>query len=74
MPTRIRDMFTLLSLLRSEIDRLENLRRLEHMMACVATGERPAVQGKIDVVMEEVASLNRSIQVHRATHTMVRHY
>jgi hypothetical protein len=74
MMPRIRDTFTLLVLLRTEIDRLEKLRRLEEKMASVAFVERPAIQGKIDLVMEEVAGLNRTIQIHRSTHTMVRHF
>ena len=63
----------LLSLHRAEKDRLENLRRLENRMCTVAPADRPAVQGKIDAVMEEVASLNRTIQEHRATHPMAAH-
>jgi hypothetical protein len=64
------DSHFLLSVLRAEIDRLEKLRRLENRMYTVAPADRPAVQGKIDAVMEEIASLNRTIQEHRATHTM----
>jgi hypothetical protein len=66
---RIGDRF-LLSLLRAEKDRLESLRRLENRMYTVAPADKPAMQGKIDRVMEEVASLNRTIQEYRATHTM----
>ena len=69
LATRIGDRF-FLSLLRAAKDRLENLRRLENRMHTVAPADRPAVQGKIDAVMEEVASLNRTIKKHRATHTM----
>jgi len=69
LATRIGDRF-LLSLLRAEKDRLENLRRLENRMSTVAPADRPAIQGKIDEVMEAVASLNRTIQEYRATHTI----
>jgi HAMP domain-containing protein len=70
LATRIGDTVFLLSLLRAELDRLEKLRRLENRMHTVAPADRPTVQGKIDEVMEEVASLNRTIQEHRATHAM----
>jgi hypothetical protein len=70
LTARIGDTFFLISLLRAEIDRLEKIGRLESRMYAVAPADRPAVQGKIDAVMEEIASLNRTIQEHRATHTM----
>jgi hypothetical protein len=63
----------LLSLLRAEKDRLEKLRRLENRILTALPAARPAIQEKIDAVMEEVANLNRTIQEHRATHTMAVH-
>ena len=57
-----------LTLMRAKIDRLEKLRRLEGRLHLVALVERAAVQGKIDVVMEEIASCNRAIQEYRATY------
>ncbi len=67
--TRIGDRSLLLSLLRAEIDCLEMLGRLENRMYTLAPPDRPAIQGKIDDVMKEVASLNRTIQEHTATPT-----
>jgi hypothetical protein len=70
LATRIGGTVFLLSLLKAQIDRLEKLRRLENRMNTVAPADRPTVLGRIDVGMEEVASLNRTIQEHRATHAM----
>jgi hypothetical protein len=64
----MRETFFLLTLLRAEIDRLERLRRLESRLRLVPPAERPAVQRNIDSVMEEVASLNRTVQEYRAVH------
>jgi hypothetical protein len=68
LTARIGDTFFLISLLRAEIDRLEKIGRLESRMYAIAPADRPAVQEKIDAVLEEVASLNRTIQECRATH------
>jgi hypothetical protein len=62
----MRGSFFLLTLLRAEIDRLEKLRRLESRLRLAPPAERPAIQRNIDSVMEEVDSLNRTVQKYRA--------
>jgi hypothetical protein len=60
------DSHFLQSLLGAEMDRLGTLRRLEARLHSVAPLERPGVQMKIDVVMDEIAKLSMEIQVYEA--------
>jgi hypothetical protein len=56
----------LLTLMRAEVDKLEKLQRLQARFHATPPLERPAVQCRIDVTMEEIASLGRSVQMCRA--------
>ncbi len=57
----------MLTLMRAEIDKLEKLQRLESRFYSTPPEQRPAARLKINVMMEEIASLNRAVQQCRAT-------
>ncbi len=56
----------LLTLMRAEIDKLEKLQRLESRYYTTPPEERPAVQLKINSIMDEIASLSRAVQECKA--------
>jgi hypothetical protein len=56
----------LLTLMRAEIDKLERLQRLESRYYTTPPEERPALQLKINELMEEIASIGRTVQQCKA--------
>jgi FtsZ-binding cell division protein ZapB len=62
MPQR----FLHLRLLRLEIDRLEELRRLEMKLLTAAPGDRSRVEQSINSVVDEITQLSRAIQELKA--------
>jgi FtsZ-binding cell division protein ZapB len=62
MPQR----FLHLRLLRLEIDRLEELRRLEMKLLTAAPGDRSRVEKSINSVVDEITQLSRAIQELKA--------
>jgi hypothetical protein len=58
--------FMTLILLKSQISRLEKLRRLELRLQMAAPNDRPAIQQDISSLMEEIAQLCRALQEQKA--------
>jgi Na+/phosphate symporter len=56
----------LMTLQRSEAERLEKLRRLENRLTKSLSSDEPAIHKNIEMLMDDIAQISRAIQAYKA--------
>jgi hypothetical protein len=62
----MQDVILLLTLQKSEAERLEKLRRLEKRLTASLSGEQSAIHKGIEMLMDDIAQISRDIQTCKA--------